>query len=299
MRLVVAGNASEAEREALAWHDAEPLDTLALIALGEALEAGGKRGAAARAYGSLIDLYPSRADFRRFAAGRLERLGRGALRLSEDSYRKALEQRPDHVTSHQLLAYSLLRQERVEEAFTVLETLVQRHGIQSREVLEDVRLVAAVLAAHEPDSPRPLALLKRLGLALPRGPSARVLLTWETDANDVDLHVIDRWGEHAYYERFALSDGGTLLSDVTSGYGPEEFLLTPRMTSAPYELFVNYYASGPMGFGMGKVDVIAHDGNGHVHIDTRPFVIMNENATVHLGSIPRSAFSKPANRGPS
>jgi tetratricopeptide (TPR) repeat protein len=249
MRLVVAGDASRAEREALAWRDAEPLETLALVALGEALEAAGKRDLAARAYGSLIDLYPARADFRRFAAGRLERLGRGAFWLSEDSYRKALEQRPDHVTSHQLLAYSLLRQERVEEAFTVLETLAQRYGIQSRELREDVRLVAAVLARRKPDSPRPLALLKSLGLELPRGPTARVLLTWETDANDVDLHVIDRHGEHAYYERLALSDGGSLLGDVTNGYGPEEFLLAPRLASAPYELFVNYYASGPMGFG--------------------------------------------------
>lgn len=299
MRLVVTGNVNGAELEALAWHDAEPLDTLALVALGEALEAAGKRGAAARAYGSLIDLYPSRADFRRFAAGRLERLGRGALWLSEDSYRKALEQRPDHVTSHQLLAYSLLRQARVEEAFSVLEILAQRQEIQSRELLEDVRLVAAVLLARKPDSARALALLKRLGLKLPEGPTTRVLLTWETDANDVDLHVIDRQGEHAYYEHQALRDGGTLLSDVTSGYGPEEFLLAPKLTGAPYELFVKYYARGPMGFGMGKIDVIAHDGNGHVRIDTRPFVIMNENATVHLGSIPRSAFFNPAKRGPS
>jgi len=120
------------------------------------------------------------------------------------------------------------------------------------------------------------------------------LLTWETDANDVDLHLIDRRGEHAYYERYGLSDGGTLLSDVTTGYGPEEFLLAPKLPSAPYELFVNYYASGPMGFGMGKVDVISHDGNGHVQIDTRPFVIMTQDATVHLGSIGRNAFPNRA-----
>jgi len=40
-----------------------------------------------------------------------------------------------------------------------------------------------------------------------------------------------------------------------------------------------------MGFGMGKVDIIAHDGEGKVDVDTRPFVILNEDATVHLGQI--------------
>jgi uncharacterized protein YfaP (DUF2135 family) len=165
-------------------------------------------------------------------------------------------------------------------------------------LIEDVRLLAAVLVAEKPASLRPLALLERYGVERLRGPTTRILLTWETDANDVDLHVIDRRGEHADYSDRTLSDGGTLLGDVTSGYGPEEFLLSPKLTGAPYELFVNYYSRGPMGFGMGKVDVIAHDGNGHVRIDTRPFVIMNENATVHLGSVGPTAFSSPAKRGP-
>ena len=291
MRFIVAGDIRGAEREALAWRDAEPLDTLALVALGEALEAAGRRSAAARAYGSLLDLYPWRADMRRFAAGRLERVGTPGLGLSEDSYRKSLEQRPDHVTSHQLLAYSLLRQGRAGEAFAVLETLASAQGLSSLELREDVRLCGAVLMAREPtQTQRVLSLLNTLGLEPAYGPTVRLLLTWETDTNDVDLHLVDRRGQHAYYQQRALPDRGTLLSDVTSGYGPEEFLLAPDLAGAPYQVFVNYYASGPMGFGMGKVDVIAHDGKGNVSFDTRPFVISNENATVHLGQVDRNAF---------
>ncbi|HEU5076081.1 MAG TPA: VIT domain-containing protein [Polyangiaceae bacterium] len=289
MRLIVSGALDRAQREALAWRDAEPADTLALVALGEALEAAGKRNAAARAYGSLIDLYPARADMRRFAAGRLERLGSAGIRLSEDAYRRALEQRPDHTTSHQLLAYSLLRQGRAEEAFAVLERHLLAGAIQSRELLEDLRLVAAVLIARAPKhKARALAALERYGLEPAHGRSTRVLLTWETDTNDVDLHLIDRNGEHAFYERRGLPDGGILLTDVVTGYGPEEFVLGPGAAGSPYQVFVHYYASGPMGFGMGKVDVIDHDGDGNVSVDTRPFVILNEDATVHLGQLTRS-----------
>ncbi len=286
MRLIVSGEVDQAQRQALSWRDAEPLNTLALVALGEVLEAAGKRSAAARAYGSLIDLYPSRADMRRFAAGRLERVGAAGRRLSEDSYRRALEQRADHVTSHQLLAYSLLRQGRAEAAFSVLEALALSRGVPSHELREDLRLFAAVLALRAPEHrARALALLERYGIEPEHGPSTRLVLTWETDTNDVDLHLVDRNGEHAYYERPALPDGSSLLTDVTSGYGPEAFLIAPNAAGAPYQVFVHYYASGPMGFGMGKVDVIAHDGKGNVSIDTRPFLISNENATVHLGQV--------------
>jgi hypothetical protein len=223
---------------------------------------------------------------RRFAAGRLERLGATGRRLSEDAYRRALEQRADHVTSHQLLAYSLLRQGRAEAAFSVLEALASSHGVHGHELREALRLFAAVLVAREPKHrDRALGLLRRHGIEPESGPSTRLLLTWETDANDVDLHVVDRNGEHAFYERRDLPDGGTLLTDVTSGYGPEGFVIAANPLGAPYQIFVHYYTSGPMGFGMGKVDVIAHDGSGNVSIDTRPFLISNENAIAHLGQV--------------
>ncbi len=43
------------------WQRAAPADVMALLAFGEALEANGRDDLAARAYGSLIDLYPGRA----------------------------------------------------------------------------------------------------------------------------------------------------------------------------------------------------------------------------------------------
>src|SRR5207249_152728 len=95
------------------WHAKEPGNVLALIGLGDALEAKGSKVTAARVYGSIIDLFPGRADMRRFAGERLARLAKPRAEpmsdLIIDTYRRAVADRPDHLTGHRLLAYALVR----------------------------------------------------------------------------------------------------------------------------------------------------------------------------------------------
>lgn len=91
MAHLAAGRTSQARTLAEAWHAEAPGDVLALLALGEVWEKAGETAAAARAYGSLIDLFPSRADLRRLAGERLERLGETGLELAIDTYRKAAQ----------------------------------------------------------------------------------------------------------------------------------------------------------------------------------------------------------------
>jgi uncharacterized protein YfaP (DUF2135 family) len=118
-------------------------------------------------------------------------------------------------------------------------------------------------------------------------PSLRFVLTWETDANDVDFHVFDANGDHASYENRHLQSGGELYADVTQGYGPECFTipLPKRERAASYTLKAHYYSRGPMGYGMGKVEIIDHDGNGGLTFDERPFVVMADRAFVELGTV--------------
>jgi tetratricopeptide (TPR) repeat protein len=152
--------AEAALREARAWYAESPTDTLSLVALGEALEATGQPGEAARAFGSLIDLHPSTADVRRHAGALLEALlprSPKALALSIESYRRALEQRADHPSSHRMLGYALLRAGQPEQAFQVFAAA--RHaqfapgrfpGVDSI-LLADVGLAAAAWTRAAPD----------------------------------------------------------------------------------------------------------------------------------------------------
>jgi len=70
----------------------------------------------------------------------------------------------------------------------------------------------------------------------------RIAMEWDVDNTDIDLHVREPGGEEAYYGHRRTADGGYVSHDVTTGYGPEEYL---RKTGAAgtYKIFVNYFGS--------------------------------------------------------
>jgi tetratricopeptide (TPR) repeat protein len=282
---------------AMAWREEAPGDVLALVALGEALEATGDGARAARAYGSIIDLFPGRADLRRFAGARLERIKSGqGLELAADTFAKAAEQRPDHPASHRLLAFALLRLGRWAEAFAAIEKgLAQsypggRFAGVDRILREDAGLIAAAWLKAQPGvAPELLVRLERAGGVPEQQPTLRFVLNWETDANDVDFHINDGRGGHAYYGQPELPSGGSLYADVTTGYGPECFTirLPLEQRAYPYRLRAHYYSRGPMGYGMGTLQIIEHDGRGTLRFEERPFVVMVDQAYVDLGVVKR------------
>jgi hypothetical protein len=235
------------------------------------------------------------------AGERLERLQAPyAHALAADSFAKAVAQRPDHPSSHRLLAYARLRAGDPEGAFAAIEAGIQRkypdgrfRGVD-RILREDAGLIAA--AWNKKSSFKRSAIEERLakvGGFLDDKPSVRFVLVWETDNNDVDFHIFDGKGGHAYYSKMELPSGGQLYADVTTGYGPECFTIPlPRAQRAePYKLQAHYYSRGPMGYGTGKLEIIEHDGQGGLAFEQRPFLIMKDRAFVELGMYPTGAAS--------
>lgn len=68
----------------------------------------------------------------------------------------------------------------------------------------------------------------------------RVLLSWDSDGTDLDLHIVTPGGQHAYYGNRVIQGGGALDVDVTTGYGPEIFS-HPAPEKGEYLVFLNYY----------------------------------------------------------
>jgi tetratricopeptide (TPR) repeat protein len=292
MAQIAGKNLKEALALALKWREDDPGDALALIALGEAYEALGRKDDAARAYGSIIDLFPSRADLRRFAGARLERIGGSALELAVDTFQQAQAQRPDHPASHRMLAYALLRTGKMEQAFEAILDGLRRNYPPSRFkgvpsiLFEDIGLIAAAWIRAEPAKRQAItARLARMNVPLPTRPSLRFVLNWETDANDVDFHIRDGRRGHAFYSQPTLRSGGELYADVTTGYGPECFTIEGTPQAYPYKIQAHYYSRGPMGYGMGKLEIIEHDGRGGLKFEERPFVVMTDRAFVNLGVV--------------
>jgi tetratricopeptide (TPR) repeat protein len=271
------------------WHLDAPGEVLPLVLYGQAL-ARSDPHQAARAFGSLIDLHPARADLRRYAGNLLESVGPAGQIAALDTYAKAVKLRPDHVSGYPQYAWALVRAGKFDTALTQLEAaLVAEHrGDASRlapAVAKDAMgLVAAAWLAQ--DSSPTAAVLDRLtkvGAKLPKGPALRFLLTWETDNSNVDLHVRDGKGAQSCYSSPKLPSGGELYENVTTGYGPEWYAIdAPK--AFPYKLFAHYYARGPMGFGMGRVLVLRWDGKRMSFAD-HPFVVTADDQAVAIGVV--------------
>ena len=70
----------------------------------------------------------------------------------------------------------------------------------------------------------------------------RVMLAWDADETDVDLHVTEPSGEEAYYGHRRTRAGGDVSQDITDGYGPEEYLLR-KAPAGGYKIRAHYFAS--------------------------------------------------------
>ncbi|MGA2255804.1 MAG: hypothetical protein ABSG53_14255 [Thermoguttaceae bacterium] len=68
------------------------------------------------------------------------------------------------------------------------------------------------------------------------------LIFWNTDGTDVDLHVIEPSGEECFYQHTQTASGGHISRDVTTGYGPELYLL-PKAPAGNYRISAHYFAA--------------------------------------------------------
>ena len=70
----------------------------------------------------------------------------------------------------------------------------------------------------------------------------RIILAWDADETDVDLHVTEPSGEEAFYGHRRTRVGGDVSRDITDGYGPEEYLIR-KAPAGGYRIRAHYYAS--------------------------------------------------------
>ena len=87
----------------------------------------------------------------------------------------------------------------------------------------------------------------------------KVVLTWDTDGTDVDLHVTDPSGEEVNYTHRESKSGGKLDQDVTTGFGPETFTLANALPGE-YQVRAKYYSDNDNPNTMATVQVVLHEG---------------------------------------
>ena len=68
----------------------------------------------------------------------------------------------------------------------------------------------------------------------------RIVIDWNHNDTDIDLHIIDPFLEECYYSNPKTKIGGELSQDMTQGFGPEEFTLK-NAKEGTYFIKVNYF----------------------------------------------------------
>jgi len=72
----------------------------------------------------------------------------------------------------------------------------------------------------------------------------RVTISWNTDATDVDLWVIEPDGTKCFYQHARTKNGGELSQDQTQGYGPERYQVVKALPGK-YKVLVHYFQANP------------------------------------------------------
>ncbi|PVM90115.1 VIT domain-containing protein [Caulobacter endophyticus] len=108
-------------------------------------------------------------------------------------------------------------------------------GVELVALMEANGLVARMAALGMEQNVLDRRLTARLDVDL------RVVMEWNTDKSDMDLWVDEPTGERAMYSNAATDIGGRLSNDMTSGYGPEEYLLR-RAPSGDYVVTGDVFA---------------------------------------------------------
>lgn len=266
-------------------------DVLAFVALGDAARARGDVELAARAYGSIVDVFPTRADLIRVAASHLLSIDRPA---SDDVAIAALERaaadRPDRLSAFRLLSLAKARRGRYGDALDVVRRGAaesQRLGTFDRTkqgLCEDATAIGAAYAAVSASGrARSRAVLEEIGCQTLVLPNVRVTLHDEGDHARTDLYL---WREETSADRtfIAGEPGGMFEEERERATVAVQIPRTGTFEDAgPWQVGVRFLSENQGGYAMGGVTLVEHDGNGKLRIEERPYVMMKEGAGTRLG----------------
>ena len=226
----------------------------------------GQQPLAIQVLSNLAELELESAALLRVLAHRLAQMDE--LDLAVGLFEEALRLRPEEPQSHRDLAMVLAR--RAERKSLLLQmagrTTAEKHEQLRAQAAADYRRAMKLLAKVVMNRWDRFEEIEVIGLMelnrlIPKAREAgvkelplderlirlldmdvRIVLTWDADLTDMDLHVVEPSGERAYYEHNRTTIGGLISRDFTEGYGPEEYVLRKAMRGT-YSIQVNYFGS--------------------------------------------------------
>ncbi|MBB2487368.1 hypothetical protein H5407_19200 [Mitsuaria sp. WAJ17] len=247
----------------------------------ERFAALGDRPRAVQVLSNIVALMPREASALRLVAYRLQGMGQSAPAL--DLLLRARDLAPDEPQSWRDAGLALGQAGRCEEAAASLQHVVDTAWPDR---FAEIALISLAelndLQQRCPSSSfstLPVALRKSLPVGL------RVVMRWDLNSTDIDLHVIDPLNEEAFFMHRDTRQGGHLSRDFTAGYGPEEFILR-RPVPGRYKIVARYYGSQMATLSRGatvQVDVQTGFGSPQLQSRTLTYRLVEGGGDIELG----------------
>ncbi|MBI3831006.1 MAG: VWA domain-containing protein [Planctomycetes bacterium] len=186
-----------------------------------------------RAATSEVELFPRDSDPRVRLAGFFER--EGEIEESMQQYLEAVRIRPEDAKFHREVVERGLNAGKIAFARGLLLEMIERWpnsgNIWGHEDQDLYALTGKYPALEEgEDGQRLKELLRKYKVK-----DLAIVMSWDTDKTDVDLHVSEPTGEESdYTHKETFGGGGALDRDVTTGFGPETYTVR-RARPGKYE----------------------------------------------------------------
>ena len=159
-------------------------------------------------------------------------------------FERILELRPEDSQSYRDLALAYENIGKCQEALDVLMSIVDGsiYKNNQRRNFEGVKTISENEIKH-------LVNEYKSDLKLDSIPNAfkdmspmdiRVVVDWNHNDTDIDLHIIDPNLEECYYSHNKTAIGGRMSQDMTQGFGPEEYTVQ-KAIKGDYFIKVRYY----------------------------------------------------------
>ena len=242
-----AASTGQAYASYLGSRDAYALSPAFFLDCSDFLLASEQRGLGLRVLSNLLELALDDPALLRMYAWRMQQAGEFDQAVSV--LERVLAKRDDEPQSHRDLALALeQRWQRDGDESDAIRAMALLYAVITRtwDRFPEIELIALV------ELNRLIHLARNAGIAPPADIDARLIRTldldvrismsWDADLTDVDLHVFEPTGEHAYYGHRETKIGGLVSRDFTQGYGPEEYVLKV-CEPGDYTIKAHYYGS--------------------------------------------------------
>lgn len=247
----------------------------------------GQKGKAVTVLTNMVELDTENHQLLRSMGYVLEEWGMYAYAV--DAYKKVLAIKEEEPQSYRDLALAYERNGQHQEAVDLLYKVLTKNFNQYEDRYRGLKALLlnelnAIIAQH-----KNVLNLSKINKAIiePLPVDLRIVIDWNKDETDIDLHIVEPGGEECFYGHKQSSAGGRLSEDFTQGYGPEEYQIK-KAQKGKYQIRVNYYGDRYQKQQVPavlKLTIYKNFGTPAQTIVTQSFIMNNQKGVIEISDV--------------